>query len=59
MVRKKIRELVTGPRERVFYLKSAVQQLLNEAHMVGLNNTCEDVRAGLELLHWCIEAGKR
>jgi hypothetical protein len=58
VVRKKIRELVREPRTRVFYLKSAVQQLLSEAHMAGLNNSCEEVRAGLELLHWCTEHGK-
>lgn len=58
LVRKKIRELVREPRTRVFYLRSAVQQLLNEAHMTGLNNACEEVRSGLELLHWCTEQGK-
>jgi hypothetical protein len=30
-------------RTRVFYLKSAIAQLLNEAHMCNLTNTCAEV----------------
>ena len=58
VVRKKIRDLLEEPKTRVFYIKSAISQLLNEAHMAHLDNTCAEVRRGLELLHWCTEAAK-